>query len=193
VSFPFLTLPDPVTAGEGALDPLGLSPIGDRLAEAILPALRVRMRRPRFLTTMAVCAHVCEGLESDSEADIPPYLVFEWLLVEAFVRGGTPQRYKNTPGTLKAADVKNRGDVMCSRTYLRVPTVFGVNGVYKPLATNLGITSEGDGHFCLEDEGYALLRTWEDEQRLHGFLESSVRAGACVPFPASRSGEGWTR
>jgi hypothetical protein len=32
LTLPFLTLSDPVTAGEGALDPLGLSMIGERLA-----------------------------------------------------------------------------------------------------------------------------------------------------------------
>ena len=57
---PFLTLPDPVTTGEGALDPLGLSTIGERLADQVLPGLRARMSRPRFLTAIAVSAAVCE-------------------------------------------------------------------------------------------------------------------------------------
>ena len=60
---PFLTLPDPEIETEGALDPLGLSAIGDRLADEILPGLRARMARPRFLTAIAVSAAVCEGLE----------------------------------------------------------------------------------------------------------------------------------
>jgi hypothetical protein len=55
---PFLTLPDPVTTGEGALDPLGLSTLGDRLAEQVLPGLRARMARPRFLTAIAVAVGV---------------------------------------------------------------------------------------------------------------------------------------
>ena len=62
-ALPFLSLPDPVVSGEGALDPLGLAAIGDQLAEWILPGLRARMNRPRFLTAIAVSAVVCEGLE----------------------------------------------------------------------------------------------------------------------------------
>jgi hypothetical protein len=58
-SLPFLTTYDPVTSGEGELDPLGLSSIGDRLADQVLPGLRARMSRPRFLTAIAVAS---EGL-----------------------------------------------------------------------------------------------------------------------------------
>lgn len=88
--FPFLTLPDPVTTGEGALDPLGLGTLGGRLADQILPGLRARMVRPRFVTSIAVAAAVCQGMEDHIAADnvTPAYLVFEWLLVEAFVRDG---------------------------------------------------------------------------------------------------------
>jgi hypothetical protein len=133
---PFLTLPDPEIETEGALDPLGLSAIGDRLADEILPGLRARMSRPRFLTAIAVSAAVCDGLE-DKVADdhvTPAYLVFEWLLVEGFVRAGDRETTRGTPGTLKGQAVKNSGQAMCARTYLRAPSIFGFHGVYKSLA-----------------------------------------------------------
>src|SRR5438034_1254444 len=87
-SLPFLTLPDPVTTGEGILDPLGLATISDRLADRILPGLAARMNRPRFLTAIAISALVCDGLEEEIAADgiTLAYLVFEWLLVEGFAR-----------------------------------------------------------------------------------------------------------
>src|SRR5437899_2268241 len=77
-SLPFLTLPDPPQSGEGALDPLGMATIGDRLADWVLPGMTARMSRPRFLTAIAVSAVVCDGLEETVAADgmTPAYLVF---------------------------------------------------------------------------------------------------------------------
>jgi len=60
------------------------------------------MRRIRFLTAMAVGALVTEGVEDDPKfRDASPYLVWEWLVVEAMVRqmadendiGGVPGRH----------------------------------------------------------------------------------------------------
>src|SRR5438105_7434140 len=155
VSLPFLTLPDPLITGEGALDPLGLSMIGDHLANQILPGLRARMSRPRFVTAIAVSAAVCDGLEDKFAGDgiTPAYLVFEWLLVEAFVRAGKPEATLRTPGTQKAQEVRASGDAMCARTYLKTPNVFGFHGVYKPLARALDVVDE---HMCLSDKGVEL-------------------------------------
>jgi hypothetical protein len=175
-SLPFLTLPDPLTTGEGALDPLGLSMIGDRLADQILPGLRARMFRPRFLTAIAVSAAVCEGMEERPAADgiTPDYLVFEWLVVEAFVREGDREKTLRTPGTQKAQDVRDSGERMCARTYLKTPTVFGFHGIYKPLARHLGIV---DDDLRLSDRGYELLKIWQTEQGLAGFLDSAAGEG----------------
>jgi hypothetical protein len=63
---PFLTAPDPLQSGEGALDPLGFAPIADRLADWILPGMTARMSRPRFLTAIAVAAVVHEGWKKRS-------------------------------------------------------------------------------------------------------------------------------
>lgn len=175
-SLPFLTLPDPVVAGEGALDPLGLAMIADHLAEQILPGLRARMLRPRFITAIAVTAAVCEGLEDRFAADgvTPAYLVFEWILVEAFVRESNEDATRRTPGIQKGRDVRASGDVMCARTYLKTPTVFGFHGVYKPLARHLGLV---DDDLRLADRGYELLKIWQSEQGLGGFLESASGGG----------------
>ncbi len=46
---PELSDSDPEIAGEGSLDPLGLSALADRLAEQLVPDVRARMSRPRLL------------------------------------------------------------------------------------------------------------------------------------------------
>lgn len=173
LALPFLTLADPVVSGEGALDPLGLAAIGDQLAEWILPGLRARMSRPRFLTAIAVSAAVCEGLEERYAADnvTPAHLIFEWLLVEGFAREGREGEIRRTPGILKAREALRAEMKMSARNYLKVPNVFGFHGVYKRLAVNLRIVDED---FALGDNGYALLKIWEQEQQLGGFVDSAI-------------------
>jgi hypothetical protein len=172
-ALPFLTLPDPVVSGEGALDPLGLAAIGDQLSEWILPGLRARMSRPRFLTAIAVSAIVREGLEESYAADniTPSYLVFEWLLVEGFARAGREDEILRTPGILKAREAVRAGMRLSAKNYLKVPSVFGFHGVYKRLATNLGIV---DDDFSLGESGYTLVKIWEQEQQLEGFIDSAI-------------------
>lgn len=172
-TLPFLTLPDPVVSGEGALDPLGLSAISDHLAEWILPGLRARMSRPRFLTAIAVAAIVCEGLEENYAADAvtPAHLVFEWLVVEGFAREGREGEVRGTPGILKAREALRAGMKMSAKNYLKVPSVFGFHGVYKRLATNLRIVDED---YSLGDNGYALVKIWQQEQQLEGFVDTAL-------------------
>ncbi len=172
-ALPFLTLPDPVVSGEGALDPLGLSAIGDQLAEWVLPGLRARMSRPRFLTAIAASSVVCEGLEDNYAADAvtPANIVFEWLLVEGFAREGRESEVRRTPGILKAREALRAGMKMSAKNYLKVPDVFGFHGVYKRLATNLRIVDED---FSLGDNGYALVKIWQLEQQLEGFVDSAL-------------------
>jgi hypothetical protein len=69
MNLPILTLPDHKISGEGVLDPLGVATISDRLAEQVLPGLRARMARPRFLTVMAVCAAACDRIEDQFARD----------------------------------------------------------------------------------------------------------------------------
>src|SRR5258706_13414462 len=84
---PLLSTFDPVLESEGSIDPLSLSPIYDRLADRILPALTVRMRRIRFVTAMCVAARVCADDYADDDVAkdevTPPCLVFDWFSVEA--------------------------------------------------------------------------------------------------------------
>jgi hypothetical protein len=49
-TFPFLTSYDPPGTSEGTLDPMGLYQIADQLAVQLVPAVRERMQRIRFLT-----------------------------------------------------------------------------------------------------------------------------------------------
>lgn len=177
MTLPILTLPDPLTTGEGALDPLGLATLGDRLADLILPGLRARMQRPRFLTAMAVCAHVCQDIEDKVAADhvTPAHIVFEWLLVEGLVRAADRRDTMGTPGVLKAQAVRESGEPMRASAYLRTPGVFGYHGVYKPLARHLGIVDED---MRLADTGYVLLKDWQTEQGLPGFLPTVTGNGA---------------
>jgi hypothetical protein len=60
LSLPNLTLPDPVVSGEGALDPLGFANLADRLAEELVPGVRARQNRIRYVTAIAVAARVTE-------------------------------------------------------------------------------------------------------------------------------------
>src|SRR3990172_1401640 len=86
-TFPFLTSYDPPGNSEGSLDPLGLYQIADQLAVQLVPAVRERMQRIRFLTAMAVGALVTEGLEDDPrQRDASPSLVWKCLVVEALIR-----------------------------------------------------------------------------------------------------------
>ncbi len=71
---PFLTAYDPPGTSEGTLDPLGLYQIADQLAVKLVPAVRERMQRIRFLTAIAVGAIVTEDLGDDpTQRDASPY------------------------------------------------------------------------------------------------------------------------
>jgi hypothetical protein len=62
---PFSSEFDPSEEGEGSIDPLGLQPGYEWLADGLLPAVTVRMGNPRLVKAMAVGACVCEGWDSD--------------------------------------------------------------------------------------------------------------------------------
>lgn len=86
---PFSSEFDPSEEAEGSIDPLGLQPGYERLADRLLPAVTVRMGNLRLVTAMAVGACVCEDRDTDAVAAdeiTPPWLVWEWFVVEAFVR-----------------------------------------------------------------------------------------------------------
>jgi hypothetical protein len=167
---PFLSLPEPALFREGASDPLGLSAIGDRLADWILPGLSARMSRPRFLTAIAVSAAVCDGLEEEVAADkvTPAHIVFEWLLIEGFARLANDGEVLLTPGIERAQGSNEENFHMSAATYLKSPRACGFHGVYAGLAKHLGII---DDDLRLGEAGRALLKVWQEEQNIQSFLD----------------------
>src|SRR3546814_18703318 len=88
LTLPSLTVADPPVAGEGSLDPLGTGALADRIAEQLVPDVRARMRRVRFLTAMEIPSIVSDEV---GERFIPdgretPPLAFGWMLIVGFVR-----------------------------------------------------------------------------------------------------------
>ncbi|MCC6175560.1 MAG: hypothetical protein IT305_09685 [Chloroflexi bacterium] len=163
--FPFLTSYDPPGSGEGSLDPLGLYQIADQLAVHLVPAVRERMQRVRFLTAMAVGAIVTSGLSDDpTSREASPYLVWEWLLVEALVRDTeTSSVIWGVPGTLVARRAIEQHGYLDARSYLKTPRIFGFHGVYKRLATHLGLV---DVHLGPGPHAEALVDAWARGQGL---------------------------
>lgn len=161
--FPYLTEYDPPGSSEGTLDPLGLYLIADQLATRLVPAVRERMQRIRFLTAMNVGALVTEGLESNARhPETPPYLVWEWLVVEAIVRSfGNAPDLLGVPGTYVTEKALSRYGYVDQRSYLKTPRVFGFNGVYKRLAIHLGLL---DPHLQFQEpEGQELILKWSKD------------------------------
>src|SRR5512135_2662031 len=89
IAAPLLSEYDPVDTSEGSLDPLGLAAIAEQLASQLVPGVRERQARPRYLTAMAVSSVVCSKFDEDQVAKdgvSPPWQVFEWYMVEGLSR-----------------------------------------------------------------------------------------------------------
>ena len=156
---PFLTTYDPPGSSEGTLDPLGLYQIADQLATRLVPAVRERMQRVRFLTAMAIGGLVTEGLDGDlDQLEAQPFLVWEWLAVEAIVRalGDDPDVW-GVPGTLVTRRALAEYNYLDHRSYLKTPRIFGFHGVYKRLAIHLGLV---DVHLGPRTESERLVDAW---------------------------------
>ena len=179
INLPKLSEYDPVTSAEGALDPLGLYSIADRLALRLVPGIRERMQHPRFLTAMAVGSLFTKLFDEDAIAAdgiSEPYLVYEWHMVEGSVRTrGDDPDLRGFPGTLKTRNClyKDKLSLNASR-YLKTASVFGFHGVYRLLADNLDIIKKG----YLGEHGYELVTIWEKEQKLNGFINGVEEPGA---------------
>jgi hypothetical protein len=172
LTLPELSQYDPPVAGEGSLDPMGLAAISDRLADRLVPGLRARMQRIRFITAMAVGAMACDALANEVSSDgiSTPAICFEWLVIEGFVRRLSPQQIPSgVPGSQKARAVVKRKQRLSASTYLKGPTVFGFNGVYKPFAVDSSVVGNElePGPRCAE-----LVRAWELEQGFAGFADA---------------------
>jgi hypothetical protein len=162
---PSLTAFDPETSSEGTLDPLGLYLIADQLATRLVPAVRERMQRIRFLTVMAVGAVLSEELEwKADESECEPWLVWEWLVVEALLRSPTiAPELRGVPGTLvtKRALARTEHRYLDERSYLKTPRIFGFHGVYKRLAIHLGLV---DVHMNPQATAEELVQAWARDQ-----------------------------
>lgn len=185
---PIMTLPlprlseaDPTVSGEGSLDPLGMAQLADRLAESLLPGLRARMRRIRFLTVSAVGALAAEDVVDVLPVDriSTPSICFEWLVLEAFARRGgqdQPLLASGIPGSSKVRSVLAQGKRLAARNYLKSPNVFGFTGIYLPLARHLQVLDE-DRRVAgrLSD----LTQAWERDRGLEGYTDgrSSTTGG----------------
>lgn len=163
---PALTAFDPETSSEGTLDPLGLYLIADQLATKLVPAVRERMQRIRFLTVMAVGTVLTEELDWDADSgECEPWLVWEWLVVEALLRSPTiAPDIRGVPGTLvtKRALAPRAHQYLDERSYLKTPRIFGFHGVYKRLAIHLGLV---DVHMNPLASAEELVEAWARDQR----------------------------
>jgi hypothetical protein len=176
-TFPLLSEEDKAEKSEGGLDPLGLVQISESLAVRLVPGVRERMSHPRYLTAMAVAFEVCRDFPEDKVASdriTPPWLVFEWLMVEALVRTAQGQDGFSLPGSQKATTSLRRNAPMSAARYLKTPTVFGFHGVYRGLARDLNIESAGR----IGETGYDLLTSWSRDQNLPGFGGTAGGTGA---------------
>lgn len=177
--FPLLSDEDKAETSEGGLDPLGLVQVSEALAVRLVPGVRERMSHPRFLTAMAVAMEVCRKFPDETVAhdDVSsPWLVFEWLAVEGFVRTAEGRDPFKLPGNEKVKTTLRERVPLSAKRYLKSPNVFGFHGVYRGLSRDLGIESGGR----LGETGDELLRTWAREQKLDGFTGSVGGEGASI-------------
>ncbi|MGX7678289.1 hypothetical protein ACSMXN_05270 [Jatrophihabitans sp. DSM 45814] len=97
---PRLSAYDPGAAGEGGLDPLGLSAVADRIAEVLAPGVRARMSQPRFVTLTAVGATAYQMLRelTADEGKTTVDIAFEWIVLEAMARHPGESQTEGLPG-----------------------------------------------------------------------------------------------
>ena len=182
---PFLSEADPEQSGEGGLDPLGLVPLADRLAEEIAPGVTARMSRIRFVTAIAVGAVATERLSDVVAADgaSTAYLAFEWHVVEALARDRhlPTEATLYVPGISKARSVVARGVHLDAASYLKVPKVFGFYGIYKRLARAMDVV---DDQLLLAQRATALCASGKPSK---SFLASPIASEGLRAVASSRA------
>lgn len=136
------------------------------------------MGRIRFVTAMCLGALVCEAYDDDVVAIdgiTPPWLVFEWFVIEALARAGEDTRGAGIPGLQKVTGCLAAQRQVSAAAYLKTPKVFGFSGIFRRLATNSKILDDG---MRLDEGGWELLRAWERDQSLVGLVHGKQGAGA---------------
>jgi len=173
---PVLSEWDPLEQGEGSIDPLGLAPAYERLADQVFKNVTVRMGRIRFVTAIAVGSWVCQPWEPDKRAAdgiSNPWQVFEWTVVMAFVKA-QPADGSARPriaGSQKVQRAMRDQFAVSAKTYLKTPTVFGFGGVFRRFAIGTHVIGR-DGR--LDEAGLSLVRAWAEDQNLTGFQDGTV-------------------
>jgi hypothetical protein len=179
---------DPVSRSDVSIDPLGLALVYERLADRMLPGMTVRMRRPRFLTALAVGAFICAEYGPDTVAadDVtPPYLVFEWWLIDAFVRASDLLADSSQiPGFRKVNAARSAGRPVDAVSYLKTASVFGFSGIFRRLARRAQVVTE---HNLLDEAGHRLVRLWAQEQGLDSFYRGETGPGAALRMSLSKA------
>jgi hypothetical protein len=170
-SLPFLTAFDPGSSVEGNLDPLGLYMIADQLATRLVPSVRERMQRIRFLTPIAVGSWLTEGLESPQKhPSVTPYMVWEWLVVEALFRVDEEDAdLGRVPGSLVVKRALEARNYIDEASYLKNASIFGFHGVYKALANHIGVVDKGMRPGT--EVGRCIVEEWAKDTKNGGFNE----------------------
>lgn len=171
MALPLFSLPDPKTAEEGGLDPLGLASVAERLAGTMVPGLAQRMARPRFVSLMCLGAVTSLDLELVAPDGTTPDIAFEWHAVLALAQ--VQDELRRVPGIAKARAALADHAPMTSRGYLKGPKIFGFHGVYKTFATSIGVL---DDDLRLRWPGEQLVSAIERGADLPGFLAGDERA-----------------
>jgi hypothetical protein len=177
---PRLTAYDPRDSGEGTLDPLGLAQLSTRVAELLVPEFTERIRRPRFLTVLALGAAVLSTPLYDGGAygdlpDGPAYLGWERLLVEAFAHQGKgdDDALLGIPGIQKARIARDGKARLSSRLHLKNAAGVGIWAAYKSIAVATGVLGENGR---LGEAGSRLVRAWVEGTRQADPRDPSGRA-----------------
>lgn len=191
VPLPFKTAYDPPVEGEGRLDPLGLGPLADRIADSYARPVRARMKRIRFLTSMALGGKLTPDLTDVSPA-VPgdtPEIAFERVVIEALARASSSGLQLDTgiPGITKAQAALIGKSRLGARGYLKGPKVFGFFGVYRPLAV---ATSLLDGQGGTLGPGESLLEALRRDAARSNKYESDPSSVEFLEWLTQATGDG---
>lgn len=188
---PFTTAYDPPVEGEGRLDPLGLGPLADRIADSYARPVRARMKRIRFLTSMALggkltpeLVDVVPGVPGDT-----PEIAFERVVIEALARAGSSGLELDTgiPGIAKAQTALIAKSRLSARGYLKGPKVFGFFGVYRPLAAATGLLDAQGGTLA---PGDSLLEALAKDAARSSRFESDPSSREFLEWLMQATGDG---